>query len=99
MRPFAAAASVVPATALRVDAAVLATTLVRYPGALLASGGRGAQLVQPFSGLIDGVVKDPFIKNWLDLLCFLLSGLPADGTLAAEVRGASVCLLDFLAVL
>lgn len=30
-------------------------------------------------------VRDPFIKNWLDLLCFLLSGLPADGTIAAAV--------------
>lgn len=27
-------------------------------------------------------VKDPFIRNWLDLLSFLLSGLPADGTIA-----------------
>jgi hypothetical protein len=30
-------------------------------------------------------VQDPFIRNWLDLLCFLLSGLPANGTIAAEV--------------
>jgi hypothetical protein len=30
-------------------------------------------------------IKDPFIRNWLDLLCFLLSGLPANGTIAAEV--------------
>ena len=26
------------------------------------------------------------MRNWLDLLCFLLSGLPANGTIAAEVR-------------
>lgn len=25
------------------------------------------------------------MRNWLDLLCFLLSGLPANGTIAAEV--------------
>jgi phytoene dehydrogenase-like protein len=30
-------------------------------------------------------VSDPFVRNWLDLLCFLLSGLPANGTIAAEV--------------
>ncbi len=30
-------------------------------------------------------MTDPFILNWLDLLCFLLSGLPASGTIAAEV--------------
>ncbi|WP_373527729.1 phytoene desaturase family protein, partial [Nostoc sp.] len=38
-----------------------------------------------FSRIIDGVVKDPFTRNWLNLLCFLLSGLPADGTSTAEV--------------
>ena len=30
-------------------------------------------------------LTDPFVRNYLDLLCFLLSGLPADGTIAAEV--------------
>lgn len=30
-------------------------------------------------------MNDPFLVNWLDLLCFLLSGLPANGTIAAEV--------------
>jgi phytoene dehydrogenase-like protein len=31
------------------------------------------------------VITDPFLRNWLDLLCFLLSGLPATGTSAAEM--------------
>jgi phytoene dehydrogenase-like protein len=31
------------------------------------------------------VIQDPFTRNWLDLLCFLLSGLPASGTSAAEM--------------
>lgn len=36
--------------------------------------------------MLDGAgIKDPFIRNWLDLLSFLLSGLPADATIAAEV--------------
>ena len=30
-------------------------------------------------------MTDRFLLNWLDLLCFLLSGLPANGTIAAEV--------------
>ena len=89
MRPYATAASVVPATAIRNDPAVLVTTLGRYAGDLFASGGKSAQLVGPFSELIKDVVKDPFIKNWLDLLCFLLSGLPANGTIAAEVRSVA----------
>ena len=28
----------------------------------------------------------PFIRNWMEVLCFLLSGAPASGTLAAEIR-------------
>lgn len=35
--------------------------------------------------VLEGRVTDPFIRNWLDLLSFLLSGLPANGTIAAEV--------------
>jgi hypothetical protein len=34
---------------------------------------------------MEGRIKDPFITRWLNLLCFLLSGLPADGTIAAEM--------------
>lgn len=46
----------------------------------LQSGANGLKLIGPFSAIMDGVVKDQFIRNWLDLLCFLLSGapLPAD---------------------
>lgn len=35
--------------------------------------------------MIKGVVTDPFLLNYLDLLSFLLSGLPADGTIGAEM--------------
>ena len=37
-------------------------------------GGDIAKLVGPFSDVLKGVVRDPFILNWLDLLSFLLSG-------------------------
>jgi hypothetical protein len=39
----------------------------------------------PNHQVLDGCVSDPFIRNWMNLLCFLLSGLPANGTIAAEV--------------
>ena len=44
--------------------------------------------------MIDGKITDPFVRNWLDLLCFLLSGLPANGTIAAEVSvlGPPACI-------
>ena len=32
-----------------------------------------------------GSITHPFILRWMDLLCFLLSGAPASGTLAAEI--------------
>ena len=38
-----------------------------------------------FQPVRDRAIQDPFARNWLDLLCFLLSGLPADGTSAAEM--------------
>lgn len=41
--------------------------------------------------VIDGVVTDRFLRNWLDLLSFLLAGLPADGVIAAEVGTQGLC--------
>lgn len=38
-------------------------------------GGDIRRLVGPFSDIVDGVVKDKFVRNWLDLLSFLLSGV------------------------
>lgn len=41
---------------------------------------------KPFDTVLDSVgVHNPFTRRWLDLLCFLLSGLPASGTPTAEV--------------
>ena len=57
----------------------------KFAPALLQQAANVIKLTGSFSNIIDGVITDPFIRNWLDLLCFLLSGLPADGTIAAEV--------------
>ena len=37
--------------------------------------------------MLDNVVKlkDPFLRRYMDLLCFLLSGLTASGTITAEI--------------
>ncbi|PNH12854.1 Prolycopene isomerase, chloroplastic [Tetrabaena socialis] len=86
MRPLAKAAALMPPAAFRYDPGVLITAFTRYLPALLASGGDAARLTGPFSAVLDGAgIKDPFVRNWLDLLSFLLSGLPANGTIAAEV--------------
>ena len=40
----------------------------------MQTGPNALKLLGPFSNVIDGFIKDQFIRNWLDLLCFLLSG-------------------------
>uniref|UniRef100_A0A0C9QVE0 TSA: Wollemia nobilis Ref_Wollemi_Transcript_6218_2204 transcribed RNA sequence n=1 Tax=Wollemia nobilis TaxID=56998 RepID=A0A0C9QVE0_9CONI len=92
--PLSAAAMALPPAAIRGDLGVLLTAVARYAPSLMESfikmGPQAAlgatRLLRPFSEIIDSLdLKDPFIRNWLDLLCFLLSGLKADGTLAAEI--------------
>lgn len=44
----------------------------------------GPTLQAPFSSILAEVgITDPFIKNWLSLLCFLLQGMPPEGTMTA----------------
>eukprot|EP01026_Neomeris_dumetosa_P002649 TRINITY_DN107153_c0_g2_i2.p1 TRINITY_DN107153_c0_g2~~TRINITY_DN107153_c0_g2_i2.p1 ORF type:complete len:562 (+),score=64.71 TRINITY_DN107153_c0_g2_i2:66-1751(+) len=84
MVPLRKAATVFPAVAVRYDPAVI-LTLAKYLGGMLTTGVNPLTLLGPFSKVIENQINDEFIKNWLDLLCFLLSGLPADGTITAEV--------------
>ncbi len=84
MKPLADAVNALPPLAMRFDfgAAIslgqyLPNTLWHLPNIL--------RLTAPFSQIMDSVVTDQFIRNWLDLLCFLLSGLPASGTVGAEM--------------
>ena len=84
MTPMQSAAIALPPAALRFDLGAIRTIAPFLPK-LFQSGPQVAKLTGPFTGLMQGVITDSFIRNWLDLLCFLLSGLPADGTIAAEV--------------
>lgn len=84
MTPLAAASIAVPPAAIRFDLGLVATLLkflprmLKYPNVPLLLG--------PYSRVLDNLdIKSKFIRNWLDMLCFLLSGLPADGTITAEV--------------
>ncbi|CAN0395245.1 unnamed protein product, partial [Discosporangium mesarthrocarpum] len=46
-------------------------------------GGR-SRLQGPFDALMDELeVTDSFVRNWMNLLCFLLQGLPSSGTMVA----------------
>ncbi|XP_058097667.1 prolycopene isomerase, chloroplastic [Magnolia sinica] len=92
--PMSAAAMALPPLAIRGDLGVLSTAAARYAPSLLKSfiqmGPQGAlgatKLLRPFSEIIDSLeLKDPFVRNWVDLLCFLLAGVRSNGTLSAEM--------------
>ncbi|MBD2463583.1 NAD(P)/FAD-dependent oxidoreductase [Oscillatoria sp. FACHB-1407] len=84
MAPLKAASTAIPPIAVRSDWGIF-NTLSPFLLNAFKQTGSIFQLTGPFSNLLEGVVHDPFIRNWMDLLCFLLSGLPANGTLAAEM--------------
>jgi phytoene dehydrogenase-like protein len=84
MAPYAKAAVAIPPAALRFDLGA-AVTVGKFAPSFLQQATNVIKLTGAFSGIMDDVIADPFIRNWLNLLCFLLSGLPADGTSGAEV--------------
>ncbi len=73
-----------PALGLRGDWAVV-PFLLQYPGTLLQLLPQVKQLSQSVGVIMDQTVKDPWVRQLIDLECFLLSGLTAHGTLAPEV--------------
>lgn len=82
LRPMAGGIMGLPSTAVRGDAGVLLTLAASYPGPFFNVLKYASQITQPFD--LDALgVKSPFLKNYLDLLAFLLQGLPADQTLTA----------------
>ena len=84
MTPLAAASIALPPAAIRFDLGLL-WTLFRYLPNMLRYPNVGL-LLGPYSNVLNKLeVKEAFIRNWLDMLCFLLSGLPANGTITAEV--------------
>ncbi|VVB00006.1 unnamed protein product [Arabis nemorensis] len=92
--PLSSAAMALPPLSIRGDLGVLSTAAARYAPSLLKSfikmGPKGAlgatKLLRPFSEIVDSLgLKDPFIRNWVDLLAFLLAGVKSDGILSAEM--------------
>jgi len=84
MEPFAKAAIAIPPAALRFDWGAF-FTVGQFLPSLIQHSASALKLTGPFSQIMNPVIQDSFIRNWLNMLCFLLSGLPADGTSAAEV--------------
>nr|KAJ0206664.1 hypothetical protein LSAT_V11C500283360 [Lactuca sativa] len=99
-----AAAMALPPLSIRGDLGVVSTAGVRYAYPLLKSfakmgpqGVLGAtKLLRPFSEIVDSLgLKDPFIRNWVDLLSFLLAGVKSDGVLSAEMHLLRLLFSDF----
>mmetsp|Transcript_8008 Transcript_8008/g.9824 ORF Transcript_8008/g.9824 Transcript_8008/m.9824 type:complete len:656 (-) Transcript_8008:47-2014(-) len=82
LRPLARDIMGLPSTALRPDAGALLTLVAKYPWAVVNVLRRASRITKPFD-LEELGVKNEFLKNYLDLLAFLLQGLPADRTLTA----------------
>ncbi|XP_047310956.1 prolycopene isomerase, chloroplastic isoform X2 [Impatiens glandulifera] len=92
--PLSAAAMVLPPLSIRGDWGVISTAATRYGPSVLKSlaqmGPQGAigatKLLKPFSEVVDSLeLKDPFVRNWIDLLSFLLAGVKSDSVLSAEM--------------
>ncbi|XP_010681073.2 prolycopene isomerase, chloroplastic [Beta vulgaris subsp. vulgaris] len=92
--PLSAAAMALPPLSIRGDLGVISTAGARYGPSLLQSfakmGPQGAlgatKLLRPFSDIVDSLgLKDPFVRNWVDLLAFLLAGVKSNGILSAEM--------------
>jgi phytoene dehydrogenase-like protein len=83
MAPLSNAAQALSSLALREDAGAI-FTLLRYPRELIDTLKQGKALNEPFSEIMKEMnLSNKFVINWLDMLCFLLQGLPASGTMNA----------------
>ena len=86
MEPLASAVDALPTAALRADVGVAMTASPFLSNFAKTNPLENLKLTKPFSAILNSSgVKDKFTRNWLDLLCFCLSGLPADGTITAEM--------------
>ena len=64
----------------------VALTMLRFFGPSLARSGLVApKLTAPFARIVDRVVTNPWLRQFLDLECFVLSGMLAKDTICAEV--------------
>ncbi|GAX80962.1 hypothetical protein CEUSTIGMA_g8397.t1 [Chlamydomonas eustigma] len=81
LKPLQQAAALFPAAAVRADLGVLLTSS-RFLGLELAKTGLVAgTLTGPFSAVVDKVVTNKWLRSFLDLECFVLSGMTAKDTL------------------
>ncbi|MFM7087334.1 MAG: phytoene desaturase family protein [Cyanobium sp.] len=84
LEPSCRAARSLPLLALRPGLG-MAATLGGQGLNLLAQAGSLARLGGGFGAVARRHLRDPFLLHWVDLLCFLISGLPMDQTSTAAM--------------
>ena len=84
LKPVTELSVAVPPLCLRQDPFVLFTLLPHIPK-LLKNLLAVTKVEGSFYDISKTIVKDKFLTNWFEFLSFALSGLPADGTIAAAV--------------
>ena len=75
----------IPTIALRADWQIVPILLSRYLPSLLKLLPHVGVIQGSVGNVMDKEVKDAWVRRLIDLECFLLSGLKAQGTIAAEV--------------
>lgn len=75
----------IPTLALRTDLNLIPVLLSRYPFSLLKLLPQLGSIQGSVGELVNQEVRDPWVRRLIDLECFLLSGLKAEGTIAPEV--------------
>jgi len=84
LQPISAAAAALPLLSLRPGAEVLQQMWSRGRR-LLPHLAAMRHLAGAFGPLVDRHLQDPFLRHWVDLLCFLISGMPMGDTNAAAM--------------
>lgn len=75
----------IPTLALRADGWLLPVIAQRYPRAMLQLLPQLRGLGRSMGDFVDETVQDPWLRQLIDLECFLLSGMKAHGTVAPEM--------------
>ena len=87
MEPLAMAVDALPTAALRGDIGTAITAAPYLANFAKLNPLENLKLTKPFQNILknSGIQTTSFSQRWLDLLCFCLSGLKADGTITAEM--------------
>jgi phytoene dehydrogenase-like protein len=87
MEPLAQAVDALPTAALRGDLGTVVTAAPYLANFAKLNPLENLKLTKPFQNILQNsnIPSNSFAQRWLDLLCFCLSGLTAEGTITAEM--------------